>query len=147
MHFFLYFRIIVLFSHSQLHRCSFYDANKTHKMRSSLYYTWYTTLVLHCPPLHWTLLHIRYEPRRQTSSTCSSHRQSSFVWVFNYLCTAPIIGLSERTVAVVVCPSPCAHGSRVARSVMAGDEFREECRGGHGRASKESRRQRRSSPG
>jgi hypothetical protein len=41
--FFLYFRIIVLFSHSQLHRCSFYDANKTHKMRSSLYYTWYTT--------------------------------------------------------------------------------------------------------
>jgi hypothetical protein len=30
MHFF-YFRIIVLFSHSQLYRCSFYDANKAHK--------------------------------------------------------------------------------------------------------------------
>jgi hypothetical protein len=48
MHFF-YFRIIVLFSHSQLHRCSFYDANMTHKMRSSLYYSLYTTLSITNP--------------------------------------------------------------------------------------------------
>jgi hypothetical protein len=55
MHFFfLYFRVIVLFSHSQLHRCSFYDANKTHKMRSSLYYSWYTTLSITAPFLGFT---------------------------------------------------------------------------------------------
>jgi hypothetical protein len=53
---FFYFRIIVLFSHSQLYRCSFYDANKAHKNEElSLLlfvynFEYYTRLDVRCTP-------------------------------------------------------------------------------------------------